>query len=336
MRHPDASLAAYVDGTATARERATAEAHLAACEACRRGVRRARAALKALTALPDLAAPHVDVAAVLQTVQARRAAARRSPAAATKTAAGATAPGDAAGVMSTQEWAPEAPGAPGDEASAGVVVAPGPTPEEGPPSATVTEFPGEEERARRKRDRDRAWQLRVAQFALGGAAILVAIVLFIGLRNDTGPQGTAARSGQQAIPSPPPGAVGEFAPTNFDETSLNNYAQTLVGQINQSKVVAHATATPAERDALASSGGTAPNASTADRQLSCIQQGTGLVAGNRLYQLLTATYLGQPAYIGAFLADVKSSSPTLLILVVSVNGCDNLRILRETLQPASP
>jgi hypothetical protein len=345
MRHPDASLAAYVDGTATTRERATAEAHLATCESCRRDFRRAKAARAAAAGLPDKTAPGIDVAAVIEAATMRSGAAARRPAqtrARERAPAGAAAAPEleAAALMATEEWAPEAPLAEGELDAATPALSPADLQtvvvEEGgelkpDQEATVTELPGEEERTRRKRDRDRAWQMRVAQAALGAAAILVAIVLFVGLRTES--QNTGATAGaplREGGASPSVPADRSFgAASSFNEATLTSYAQTLAAQIDDTGAVPDAVTTPPERQSTLTGKGSA-----ADRQLACIQQGTGLVAGNRLYQLLEATYLDQPVYIGAFLADVRSDQPTLLVLAVSVDGCVQQKILREELHPA--
>jgi hypothetical protein len=342
MRHPDASLAAYIDGTATARERATAEAHLAECASCRREVPQAKAARAAAASLPTMAAPRIDVAAVIQVAVSRSASAAARPTVGRAAAPPAVdAPALGAGVMATPEWAPESTS---DHPAAGTSTqVPEPAAPRGPDAAgepgeavqgaTVTELPGEEDRARRKRDRDRAWELRVAQAALGAAAILVAIVLFVGLRTEPESKlGGAAGSPPASFPSPSVPADNAFgAATAFNQARLKTYAQNLAAQIDATDAVRQATATPAEREAALKGGG-----SPAHKELACLQEGTGLVGGNRLYQLLEATYLGQPVYIGAFLADVRTEEPTLLVLVVAVDGCENQGILREDLQAASP
>jgi anti-sigma factor RsiW len=55
--HPDELLAGFVDGSATAPERRTVEAHLAGCPRCRHEIELATAARAALAALPELDAP---------------------------------------------------------------------------------------------------------------------------------------------------------------------------------------------------------------------------------------------------------------------------------------
>src|ERR1051325_9906119 len=61
MNHPEDLLAAFVDGTATLQERATVEAHVTFCSACRREIEMARSALAALQGLPDLEPPALDL-----------------------------------------------------------------------------------------------------------------------------------------------------------------------------------------------------------------------------------------------------------------------------------
>ncbi|HXF58014.1 MAG TPA: zf-HC2 domain-containing protein, partial [Actinomycetota bacterium] len=55
--HPEELLAGFVDGTASADERALVERHLAACERCRLEVELAARARAALAALPELEPP---------------------------------------------------------------------------------------------------------------------------------------------------------------------------------------------------------------------------------------------------------------------------------------
>jgi hypothetical protein len=55
--HPEELLAGYVDGSATAHERAAVDAHLASCARCREEVDLARGALAALRTLPELESP---------------------------------------------------------------------------------------------------------------------------------------------------------------------------------------------------------------------------------------------------------------------------------------
>ena len=52
--HPEELLASYVDGTATAAERAEVDAHLEGCARCRDEVRLARSAYRALVELPEV------------------------------------------------------------------------------------------------------------------------------------------------------------------------------------------------------------------------------------------------------------------------------------------
>jgi hypothetical protein len=58
--HPEEALAAFTDGTASPDERALVLQHLQACAECRREVELARAALAALSTLPEPASPRLD------------------------------------------------------------------------------------------------------------------------------------------------------------------------------------------------------------------------------------------------------------------------------------
>lgn len=57
MRHPEDSLAGYVDGTIPTRERAEIDAHLAGCARCRQEVTLGAGARAALASLPEVAPP---------------------------------------------------------------------------------------------------------------------------------------------------------------------------------------------------------------------------------------------------------------------------------------
>jgi Putative zinc-finger len=57
MTHPEELLAGYVDGTLSTEERAVVDAHLSACERCRREIADARVAISALQRLPEVPAP---------------------------------------------------------------------------------------------------------------------------------------------------------------------------------------------------------------------------------------------------------------------------------------
>ena len=60
--HPDELLAGYVDGTATADERATAEAHLESCGRCRAEIELATVGRAAMVSLPQVESPGIAAA----------------------------------------------------------------------------------------------------------------------------------------------------------------------------------------------------------------------------------------------------------------------------------
>jgi hypothetical protein len=307
MRHPDASLAAYVEGSATARERATAEAHLKTCAACRSEIKRAKLARTALAGLPEVASPGLDPAAIIQSVAAARAARAKRPAAA---------PAAALESIPTQEWAPQTPAAVEESAELEAGAEP-------QPAGAVQDI----EVARRRRARDRSRALRVAEAALGAAAVLVAIVLFIGLRNQPTELRSAGGGSAESAQSP---AQDAAAVTDYTPVTLTAHAKDLAAQINSS---GRFTAS----EALA--GGPAPASS--DEGVSCIQRATGgLVKPGELYEIQQARFLGQPAWVGAFVTDTDTPSPTLLVIAVSIDRCttDNVQqLIRERLEaPSSP
>ena len=79
--HPDALLAAYVDGSAGSDERAAAEAHLQACSTCREDLELARTAHTELRDLPMVEGPEVAtrVAAVLGLEESAEASPEEDP-----------------------------------------------------------------------------------------------------------------------------------------------------------------------------------------------------------------------------------------------------------------
>jgi anti-sigma factor RsiW len=311
MRHPDASLAAYVEGSATARERSTVEAHLASCPACRREVKRARAAQAALVRLPEVKAPGLDATAIILAATAARAAGRKTSPAAAPTLAVVPAP--------TEAWAPAAPTAIEEGAEAAEVASDG-------ESVAVEAPPVEDDLTRRKRERDRSRAIRVAETALGAAAVLVAIVLFVGLRNQGPSADRASTAAPQTTTSAPPEAVGGAeAVTDYSPITLSAHAKELVGVINSSGSVSDAQSMPLY--ARQSSG---PKSDT-DKGLACIQKGTELLEGTRVYELELASFQGRPAWIGAFIVDADTNHPVLLVLAVSVDGCNPQQVIREKL-----
>lgn len=72
MTHPEETLAGYVDGALTTRERAEVDAHLASCAECREGVELARAGRAAVAALPEVPVPLGVTGPVLRNVRKER------------------------------------------------------------------------------------------------------------------------------------------------------------------------------------------------------------------------------------------------------------------------
>jgi hypothetical protein len=318
MRHPDASLAAYVEGTATARERATATTHLKTCPQCRREVKRAKAARAALAELPQLEPPGLDAAAIIQTVAAARAARTKRVAVPSGTAVLTP-----AGALPAEEWAPQTAEAVEEESavSEGAEV-PTPSPVE------------DIDVARRRRQRDRSRALRMAEAALGAAAVLVAIVLFIGLRNQPADLRSADGTAQA-----PESAQDAPVVTNYNELTLTAYAKDLVARINRSGSFTPEQGPPATLGGDASPAPAARPAQSSEG-ITCIRRATGgLVNADQVYEIRLATYLGQPAWIGAFVTDTDSATPTLLVTAVSTscNAEGIKQLIYEQLQaPTSP
>jgi hypothetical protein len=347
MRHPDSSLAAYVEGTATARERATAEVHLASCAACRKEVTRARRARRALTSLPEVEAPGIDVSVVVQVARASRSA--RAPSPATTAARAATAPPVTAGrparPLPDGEVAPpapfeEAPARTQETPAAGTRPRPAPASDEtqrrdvtphvgdaaaplGAEPAPVIELPAEGERIRKRRERDRAWQLRVVQGALGAAAVLVAIVLFVGLRNPPAPT-TARDQTSEAGGQPQAPATFESARA-FDAGTFQAYARELAEEVRANDAVRQAR----DEQALAATPKAGQDATAEESAIACINRDTKLVGRTHLYSLIQGTFDGRPVHVGAFLSKVGSDNPVLLVIAAAVDGCDLVQLVQE-------
>jgi hypothetical protein len=366
MRHPDSSLAAFVEGTATARERATAEAHLASCATCRKEVTRARRARSALASLPDVEFQGIDVASVVQ--RAAAAPARVKTAAAASRARGRlAAEGEVAPPAPFEESLARAQEARAEAAQRGVAASDGatepqvpattppadptaPVPQpagprlvavstrgapsagetESPPAiepASVTELAKEGGRSRRRRERDRAWQLRVVQGALGAAAVLVAIVLFVGLR--TSPDVNVARDQAEtaggAPTGPAPAAGGPVRDFNVD--SLEAYANQQAADARTND----AASLTRESDEIASSPKAGPNAPLEQRAIVCLERDSGLVGGTHLYDVIEAMFEGRPVYVGAFLSGLESDRPVMLVIASSVDGCNLVRLIQVPL-----
>jgi len=77
MTHPEESLAAYVDGSLGANERAEVEAHLSSCATCREEVELAARARPMLAALPELDVPPGTVRPETERIRALRPARAR-------------------------------------------------------------------------------------------------------------------------------------------------------------------------------------------------------------------------------------------------------------------
>ena len=328
MRHPDASLAAYVEGTATARERATAEAHLATCATCRREVKRAAAAQEMLARLPEVKAPGLDPGAIIHAATAARAARG-------KRSGGKTAPTLAVVPAPAEDWAPAAPTAIEGETEAAEPAAAATAVEE----RAAEGAPVEDDLTRRRRERDRSRAIRVVETALGAAAVLVAIVLFVGLRNQPAADRASTASAPETAASPQPGNDAGGAvrgPTDYTQITLSAHAKELVGVINGDQSLSDAQSMPAyTREAAAGKSDTA-------KGLACIQKGTELLENTRVYELELASYLGRPTWIGAFIVDAQTDHPVLLVLAVTVDECIPQQVIRERLaaptaaSPASP
>jgi hypothetical protein len=194
--------------------------------------------------------------------------------------------------------------------------------------ASVTELAKEGGRSRRRRERDRAWQLRVVQGALGAAAVLVAIVLFVGLRTSPDLDTTrdqAAETAGGAPTGPAPAAGGPVRDFNVD--SFEAYANQQAGDARTN----NAASLTRESDEIASSPKAGPNAHLEQRAIVCLERDSGLVGGTHLYDLIEATFEGRPVYVGAFLSGLESDRPVMLVIASSIDGCDLVRLIQVPL-----
>jgi anti-sigma factor RsiW len=169
----------------------------------------------------------------------------------------------------------------------------------------------------------RRWPVRVAQAAVGVAAISLAVVLVSNRGNQSNTSGTAG------VPRAPAAAPSEAAQLHglarqaYTAKSLRRLASDLVHEVREGTKLSGGMSSP-----LVPAASPADSASLTERATSCIEQGTGVVTGTRLYFVQQALYEGSDAYIGAFLSGTGSSK-SLLVVAVTVDGCDALQFIRQ-------
>jgi hypothetical protein len=168
----------------------------------------------------------------------------------------------------------------------------------------------------------RRWPVRVAQGALAVAAVSVAVAVFVGGRSpsQTGstPQSRAAAPTAPSKANPVVGASTQ----SFTHAAFLALANDLVREVRRG------VSFDASSPALSPEPSPASDAPLTEQAASCIDRGTGVVAGTRLYYVQRAAYEGTDAYIGAFLTGTGTSR-SLLVLAVSVDGCSPLQFIRQ-------
>jgi hypothetical protein len=168
----------------------------------------------------------------------------------------------------------------------------------------------------------RRWPVRVAQGALAVAAVSVAVAVFVGGRSPSrtasAPQSRAAAPTAPSRANPAAGASAQ----SFTHATFLALANDLVREVRRG-VSFDASSTV--RSPVPSPASDAP---LTEQAASCIERGTGVVAGTRLYYVQRAVYEGTDAYIGAFLTGTGKNR-SLLVLAVSVDGCSPLQYIRE-------
>jgi hypothetical protein len=150
----------------------------------------------------------------------------------------------------TEAWAPAAPTAI-EEGAESVEAAP-----DGEVAAEEERAPVEDDLARWRRERDRSRAIRVVETALGAAAVLVAIVLFVGLRNQPAGDRASTTAAPETAASTQPGAAvgGGGTTTDYSPITLSAHAKELVGLIDDAGSVSDAQSMPLFAPARTSQG----------------------------------------------------------------------------------
>ena len=286
MRHPEELLAAFVDGTATVRDRAEVEAHLTFCAICRDEVDLARAGRAALRSLPEVDAPPL----------------------------GLTIPRSEAAPSPDFVSAPDSVRGPDVIPSSDLA----PAPRQGVPHRPS---PPSRSSVRRR------WPVRAAKAMVAVAAVTLAFVLISHL-NFGGSQRTGTVSAPGAATFGPSEGTSREASAprpeqNYTQASLNRLALDLADEAR--------TKTPEEGPVTTLTPVPTPSqgAGLTTTAVSCIERGTGVVGGTELFYLQRANYEGTDSYIGAFLQG-SDSNRYLLVAAVSVDGCQPLRFIRQS------
>jgi Putative zinc-finger len=206
---------------------------------------------------------------------------------------------------------------------------------ESPPGPPAPHVPSTRPTLAYRRER----RLRLV-WAVGAAAAVVVLVgllgLFVSSRSGGGGGLTATGGGGAARPAPGEaagkgagGGAGALVQDQQDFTpkSFASFARELATEARQS--------TPAPQAALSSAGtdasGRASPSTPRDQALVCLQRGTGLVQGTATFYVERASYGGEPVYIGAFVTSADGGRRSLLVIAVTVDGCQARQLVHQAL-----
>jgi len=297
MKHPsEEQLADYVDGALDLADRAAVESHLAFCQTCRSDVEAAGAARTALVGMPSVPAPPTDLGFLPGLSPQELADASTRPAAASP-------PSEPASIPVTSP-APR--------------VRPQPTGPKGPEGATG---PGGRGGSKAPGGRRRS----LGPILVGVAAAAVGLVVVIAVAGNNSGGRTSSATGPGASPLSPIAAAPEGG-QDFTSQSFAAFAKSLAREAKQGSALRNAK----RAETIPAPTGAQADASATDRAVACVQRGTGLATGTHLYFTEPGTLDGQPVYVVA-LIDTKSGHDSLLVVAVTVDGCQPLQVIHQAL-----
>jgi hypothetical protein len=296
MNHPaDERLAEYLDGALDLADRAAFESHLAFCQTCRSDVEAARTAREALVGMPSVPAPRTDLGFIPGL----------SPEELAEPAGPSAAPSPSSEPVSSS-------------AAPAARVRPQPTGPRGQEGAT-----GPGTRGGSKTPRSRRSSL--GPILVGVAAAAVGLVVVITLSGNHSGSETSSANGSLSAPLTPITAAPEGG-QDFTAQSFASFAKSLAREAKQGTALRSAKHAPT----IPAASGAAQDASATDRAVACVQRGTGLASGTHLYFTEPGTLDGQPVYVVA-LIDTQSGHDSLLVVAVTVDGCQPLQVIHQAL-----
>lgn len=160
---------------------------------------------------------------------------------------------------------------------------------------------------------------------VGVAAVAVGLVVVIALAGNNSGGRTSSASGPAASPLTPITA-GPESGQDFTAQSFASFARSLAREAKQGSALRSAKGAAT----IPASTGAESDATATDRAVACVQRGTGLATGTHLYFTEPGTLDGQPVYVVA-LIDTKSGHDSLLVVAVTVDGCQPLQVIHQAL-----